>query len=151
MILISHRGNIFGKEVDFENSPDFINNALKLNYHVEVDIWYINEKLYLGHDEPQFEIDLDYLNNDKFFVHCKNDLSLELMSKYNLKCDYFWHQNDKYTLTSKKIVWVYPKQKVLKNSIVVLPELSDEQNLSISKGVCSDYIAKYKYLLEEIQ
>lgn len=150
MILISHRGNIFGKEVDFENSPDFINNALKLNYYVEVDIWYINEKLYLGHDEPQYQIEFDYLNNERFFVHCKNDLSLELMSKLNLNCDYFWHQNDKYTLTSKNRVWVYPKQKVLKNSIVVLPELSEDQDLSISKGVCSDFIAKYKYLLEQI-
>lgn len=143
MILIAHRGNISGKEVVYENHPDYILNAISLNYYAEIDIWYHNEKIYLGHDEPNYEVNLDFLDSEKYFVHCKNNQALEYLSRFNLKCDYFWHQNDDYTLTSKNKIWVYPTKKVLKNSIVVLPELSNEQDLTICQGLCSDVISNY--------
>jgi hypothetical protein len=50
MVLISHRGNIDGVNQNFENQPNYIDDAIKAGYDVEVDIWYIGGKLYLGHD-----------------------------------------------------------------------------------------------------
>jgi len=44
MILISHRGNINGRFEDWENKPEYINDALSLGYDVEVDIWFVNGK-----------------------------------------------------------------------------------------------------------
>ena len=52
MILISHRGNILGRKKQLENNPNYIDNALKLGYDVEVDVWSIDKQFYLGHDEP---------------------------------------------------------------------------------------------------
>ena len=40
MILISHRGNINGKKPDLENKPEYIQNAIKLGYNVEIDVWW---------------------------------------------------------------------------------------------------------------
>ena len=40
MILISHRGNIEGKQPKLENKPEYISKALELGYNVEIDIWY---------------------------------------------------------------------------------------------------------------
>jgi hypothetical protein len=54
MILISHRGNLNGKDVDNENNPLYIDRALGKGYDVEVDVWYVNGKWYLGHDEPTY-------------------------------------------------------------------------------------------------
>ena len=47
MIFIAHRGNI--KE------------ALDAGYFVEVDVWLQNEKNFLGHDDPQYEVELSFL------------------------------------------------------------------------------------------
>ena len=38
MILISHRGNVNGRFEDWENKPEYINDALNLGYDVEVDV-----------------------------------------------------------------------------------------------------------------
>jgi len=42
MLLISHRGNIDGKQLNRENHPDYIEEALNLKFDVEVDVWYID-------------------------------------------------------------------------------------------------------------
>ena len=58
--LISHRGNMKGKNPDRENHPDYIMEALNKGYHVEVDVHYKDGDLYLGHNEPKkFGEDLD--------------------------------------------------------------------------------------------
>ena len=51
--LISHRGNLYGKDELLENNPKHIKN---LNIDVEVDVWYIKSNLFLGHDFPKYKI-----------------------------------------------------------------------------------------------
>ena len=48
MILISHRGNLFGKKTKQENHPEYILDALSNGYNVEIDVWFKNKKFYLG-------------------------------------------------------------------------------------------------------
>jgi len=57
MILISHRGNINGKFESYENEPTYIDLALSKGYDVEIDVWYVDGLLYLGHDKPQYGIE----------------------------------------------------------------------------------------------
>ncbi len=141
MILISHRGNINGKNSSEENKPDYINNALNLGYNVEIDVWFENHSFYLGHDMPQFEIDKKFLINNKIWCHAKNFNSLYEMSKIN--CHYFWHEEDKYTITSKGYIWAYPGEKINEKTICVLPERIDKK-IDICAGICSDFIENYK-------
>ena len=54
--LISHRGNLNGPQPNKENSPDYINEAIESGYNVEIDIWFIHNKWYLGHNNPTYEI-----------------------------------------------------------------------------------------------
>lgn len=143
MILISHRGNLLGK-TKFENDPYYILDALKEGYDVEIDVWYVNNVLYLGHDKPEYKIKLDFLNNNKLWCHAKNYEALNIMFKNNIHC--FWHENDKFTLTSKKFIWQYPSENVYKNSIFLMPEYFENINISDVKGICSDFIYKYKNL-----
>jgi len=147
MVLISHRGNINGK-TDRENHPDYIDEAISLGYDVEIDVWCKKDNLYLGHDNPQYEINLKWLNNrkDKLWIHCKNHDCLvyfntleDMGDDYN----YFWHQEDDITLTSMNFMWVYPGKQPIPNSIAVLPEWKDD-DVSQCMGICSDYIKKYE-------
>ena len=142
MILISHRGNISGKDLENENKPDYILNAINLNYNVEIDVWKYKDKLYLGHDEPLFKFDKNLLNYSScLWFHAKNLDALQLLDDLNVH--YYWHQKDDITITSKGYWWTYPGKKLFKNSICVLPELH-KQDLSICAGYCSDLIEKYK-------
>jgi hypothetical protein len=141
MILISHRGNIYGPNKEKENEPNYIMDALSLGYDVEIDVWFENEKFWLGHDFPQYEVGFEFLVNEKIWCHGKNVEAIIEMKKYCIH--YFWHETDKLTLTSKNYVWVYPGNQPIKNSIAVLPELFKE-DISNCRGVCSDYIFDYK-------
>lgn len=144
MILISHRGNINGENKLRENHPEYIDEAIYAGYDVEIDIWILNDKIFLGHDEPLYEINLDWLEDrkTKIWLHCKNIDSL-LFFKTNLyEFNYFWHETDTITLTSYNHIWAYPGKQPIKNSISVLPELHDD-NTSLCIGICSDVIEKY--------
>ena len=56
MIYIAHRGNINGKFESYENEPNYIDRAIELGYDVEIDLWWVDGRTYLGHDEPQYEV-----------------------------------------------------------------------------------------------
>jgi hypothetical protein len=146
MILISHRGNLEGKILERENHPDYIDEAIALGYDVEIDLWYIEGRFMLGHDEPQYEVYTEWLyqRSDKLWIHCKNIKAFEFFNFFHYKQDihYFWHEEDTATLTSKGYIWAYPGKQPIKNSIAVMPEIYNEEVIHC-KGVCSDYIKKY--------
>ena len=60
MILIAHRGNLFGKSEE-ENHPDFIDQALLQGFDVEIDLWYKNGSLII----PQFDKSLRHGLGDR--------------------------------------------------------------------------------------
>lgn len=144
-ILISHRGNINGRIPEKENSPEYIIDAINQGYDVEIDIRYVDGELILGHDDSQYPITLEWLTKyeDRLWVHCKNIQAIEFFTMEPNNLNYFWHQEDTLTLTSKSYVWAFPGKQPIKNSIAVVPELFND-DVSESIGVCSDYILKYK-------
>jgi len=139
MKLISHRGNINGKNLEKENHPDYISKALSLGYDVEVDVWYDNG-FWLGHDKPVYPIRTSFLKNKKLWCHAKNLEAIVEMKNNNIH--YFWHQKDDITLTSKGYIWAYPGKQPIKESIAVLPEIYKD-DVSNCIGICSDNIIKY--------
>ncbi len=141
MYLIAHRGNTNGIRKEMENSPEYINEAIKKGFDVEVDVRFENKHFFLGHDINQYEIDAKFLLNKKIWCHAKTTEALEALEKIN--AHYFWHEEDDYTLTSRGYIWTYPGKELLPNSICVLPEKFDYKDFNC-KGVCSDYIENFK-------
>jgi len=141
MILISHRGNLHGPDSNDENKPNYVNSAIKKGFEVEIDVWRVDNSFFLGHDKPQYKINDEFLKNEKLWCHAKNYESFFYMQKMN--CHFFWHENDKYTLTSKGYIWAYPGELVNEKSICVMPE----KNKIVSEkcaGICSDFISNFK-------
>jgi hypothetical protein len=140
MKLIAHRGNLDGPSEE-ENKPSLIENVISLGYDCEIDVRYIDQKLYLGHDNPDYEIDLQFLllYSKNLWIHCKNVEALDYLLSFDLNL--FWHQEDNYTLTSKGYIWCYPGMNTTTRSIIVMPEWN---NFTITEayGICSDYIHK---------
>lgn len=142
MRLISHRGNIFGRIPEKENKKFYILDSLAAGYDVEIDVRLIDNKWFLGHDKPDEEVDIEFLEKKGIWVHCKNLEAISILHN-NPKINCFWHQKDSVTLTSFGFLWAYPGNQPILNSIAVLPEIYND-DLSECIGICSDYIGDYK-------
>ena len=152
MIFIAHRGLIDGPNSNKENKLSTIDIAIKKGFDVEVDIWVVENKIYLGHDyENTVKIDFQYIEEHKnfFWIHAKNFEALKFLSELSRKKEfnYFRHQEDNYTLTSQNIPWIYPGCEPISSGILVMPEnvmdIYNFKNINV-KGVCSDYIQLIK-------
>lgn len=156
MIIVAHRGNLDGPNPEKENSPKYIDVAIDAGFDVEVDLRYINGRLYLGHDKdgPKYEVTMGWLyqRKDKLWIHCKNREAIDLLSSSVVNFHYFWHERDEYTMTSKGIALVLVGQIPFKKSIIVLPESIGYYNKYEGKydrirecmGICTDKANFYK-------
>jgi hypothetical protein len=144
MILIAHRGNINGQIEKFENEPTYIDLAISKGYNVEIDVWYKNQILWLGHCEPTYKVDITWFKDriSKLWIHCKNAEAINFFNTYKGDFNYFWHETDTMTLTSLNYIWVYPGKQPIENSIAVMPELEND-NITKCMGICSDFIERY--------
>lgn len=148
MILISHRGNINGRNIERENSPEYIDEAIAKGYLVEIDIRMILDKIFLGHDESQHEVSLEWLLKRRYFIvlHCKN---VEALYKFKKLFRCFYHDMDDCVLMSNTDwIWTFPGKYLTKDSIAVMPERirgwHDFDFKHDCMGVCSDFVENYK-------
>lgn len=143
MKIISHRGNINGVDVNNENKPSYIDIALSLGYDVEIDIWWVDNNLYLGHDNPDTKINFIWLKERKnnLWIHCKNLKAVEYFSKINEKSNinfkFFCHQSDKYALISDNHIWL-DDLGLLPNDQSIIPLLD---KFKIDRYYCSNVYA----------
>lgn len=154
MKIISHRGNTDGPNPSKENNPTYIDLSIEMGYDVEIDLRFINKKFYLGHDKGEYNVPLSWLSDRKDFlwIHCKNFEILEILSNLKITFNYFWHQDDDFTLTSFGYVWTYPGKPYSNKSIIVMPEWNEtlDNTSTIKKlkesgcfGICSDFVKNF--------
>jgi len=143
MKFISHRGNLTGVYPEKENSPAYIQEALGAGFDCEIDVWYIDGKLLLGHDAPTYTTTVEFLQDNRLWCHAKNAEALEFMLANNIHC--FWHENDQRVLTSRGYVWTYPHKQLINNAvIVVLDKEINYEFISRAVAVCGDYVQSWK-------
>lgn len=143
-MLISHRGNLSGPAPAEENRAKSVDHAISKGFDVEVDVRLVGSRIFLGHDEPEEEVSIDWLSSriKSLWIHCKN---LEAMSFFNETVfNYFWHQEDDCTLTSHGFIWTYPGKALFTKSIAVLPEKWHVSGDFRCSGVCSDFIEVWR-------
>lgn len=147
MKIISHRGNLNGRNPECENNPTHVQQALDIGFNVEVDVWWVNGQFFLGHDNPVYKIDPQLLFGKKMWCHAKNTEAFEKMLELGMHC--FWHENDKYTLTNKGIPWCFPENYHTKGITVILDKNTiPPKNIG---GICTDYPLYYSKLLNQFQ
>ena len=140
MKIIAHRGLLSGPDILLENSPTQINNALSNGFDVEIDVWLINDELFLGHLTPTYPITATFLKQTGIWAHAKNLEAFEFLLDNNVNC--FWHQTDDFTCTSEGYIWTYVgKTQMTSRSIFVQNENYnfDDIRKIMPHGVCTDY------------
>ena len=142
MKLIAHRGNIDGPNIEFENNPNQIDICIKKGFNVEIDIHYddTTKNIWLGHDKAQYCVTWHWLAQrvNELWIHCKDFTTLNEFAAMPYEYNYFWHQNDDYTLTSKGFIWTYPGKKVGPKSVLV--DLNGGDIHQDCYAICSDYV-----------
>jgi hypothetical protein len=151
MKIIAHRGNLVGPNPKMENHPDYLNDAILRGFEIEVDLWRDGGKWALGHDKPGYEVSGAYLNSlsnmNVCWIHIKNIEALSFLVERDSELkdpqwNYFWHESDDHTLTSKGEIWS-AKGKYIKNGITVFLGEPLEEPLN-AMGVCTDYALKWR-------
>ncbi len=149
MLLISHRGNISGRNPERENRIDYIDEAINKGFLVEVDLWVDHLGFaYLQHDMPNSKDDsictLALLERvESLLIHAKNFDASNLCEELDLH--WFSHWNEPFVKTSKEWKILHSNSKIEKNAIAMLPETRglSKDSLKDCLGICSDIISFY--------
>jgi len=154
--FIAHRANVNGPS-NLENLPSQVDWCLEQSIDCEVDLWVVNGVYSLGHDSGQYQVTREWLlkRQQRLWIHCKNPEALKSLRDVNEKgLNYFWHEEDSYTLTSLNWIWVYPGMPVIPGSVSVLPEkwLTDSrgEEISLSYGICTDYFFQFRRRFHDV-
>jgi hypothetical protein len=142
MIIYSHRGNLAGKTTH-ENDPVLLEETIAAGFHVEVDLWHVEGKYLLGHDGPEYPIELSRFDRHEVVFHLKNAFVPPL------ECaDAFAIDNDRYVLTLRRLLWTNYGQSPTPQSIMCAPDLVGagrpveefiREIRDRAFGVCTDY------------
>ena len=145
MELIAHRGNVSGPNLRLENKPEYVDKALSQGFKAEVDLWVTARGFFLGHDEPLYSIDEQYLIDRSTFlyVHLKNEYC-KTWSKISL-VEFFEHDQQKFVFTSKDTKWYFPSQELFLDGVNLMPELHYADLSFIAAEyldiqICSDFV-----------
>lgn len=155
MLLIAHRGNCSGLNPERENTHDYIDEAIERGYDVEIDLWSWNDALWLGHDEPQYEVNGSWLDDrkDKLWIHCKNFKAMNLLVSSDLRM--FFHEKESYTIINgtPSLIWAHDLSELSCKCIIPLLSMEDiVNNMQIADsescyGICSDYVDTLRNLV----
>jgi hypothetical protein len=133
-MIIAHRGNVNGPDPETENHEETIVNAIHEGFDCEIDVWRVDDKLWLGHDGPERMTSLAFLTlyGSRLWIHCKNlDALIQLKDQFNC----FFHDKDTYTLTSKGYIWGNIGSPTTDKVIDVMPTKKNDNCL----GTCTDF------------
>ena len=150
MKIISHRGNLKGPEIDRENTIEYIDIALENSFGVEIDLWQVNNKFFLGHDKPLNEVSLEWLENRKknLWIHTKNFKSFETLLELNNDFIFFYYTSEPLVLVSNGKIWCHQHDKISNPKNCVVPFLDKSSALRNKEfnwyGVCTDYPLIFK-------
>jgi hypothetical protein len=139
MLLISNKGNTTGTNILLQNTPGYIDSTIKQGYNVKIDLWYQNNKCYLGSDGPKIEIEWKWLidNASSLWVKCASTETFSFLLENGKALNFFYNDQDPIAITSKGIAWSF-NNNFTKNTIVY-----DTDQIDGVLGVCSDYVSKW--------
>lgn len=158
MLYISYRGVFEGQNFEDANTINQIGKAFNAGFSCLVDVWRVDDVLYLGNDQPLVEVSPNYLKGNRFWINARNNTMQAWLQTQpsNFYPNYFWFNtiaaNMPVTSSSGKIIT--PGTVPISNqSIIFLPEIYDRAMFSTVKlqcfGVCSNYLTFIKRMRNE--
>lgn len=142
-IIISHLGNINGRRPEKENTLPYIQEALKLGWHVCVDVAFRNGGFLLPFDGGYHVAPPALLSKQRVWCRASDPETMDALC--NINAHAFMVSLDFMSLTSAQFIWTLPPHNLVGRSIAVYPELADPDWLKDADpaGLCSNEPARY--------
>ena len=158
MLYISYQGIYDGQNFENANTPNQIGKALDAGYSCLIDVWRIDNKFYVGYEQPLDEVSETYLRGNRFWINAKNtDMQTWLSAQStSLYPNYFWFDSlseNTPAATSGGQIITPGTVPINNSSIIFIPEIQDRGLFSTVKlkcyGICSSYLTFVRRMRNE--
>ena len=158
MIFISYQGIFDGNNFEDANTPKQLGKAFGAGFSCMVDVWRETGKLYLGVDQPLYEVTEKYLQGPRWWINAQNtDMQNWLQTQpANLYPNWFYFPSmppPPYVVASNGKLITPGTVPVNNNSVIFLPEIDDRGLLSTVNlkcfGICSVYLSFIRRMRNE--
>lgn len=145
MKIISHRGNLEGPNLEYENTKEYIDIALEKNFDVEIDLWNVENEYFLGHNKADYKVSLEWLEKRKenLWIHTKNFNAFESLLEINRNFIFFYYTSEPLVLVSNGKIWTHSPKKIVNPKNCIIPLLGKtglgKSNVKNWFGVCTDF------------
>jgi hypothetical protein len=142
-IIISHLGNIDGRKPELENTLPYIQTALKLGWHVCIDVAFRNGAFLLPHEAGHHTIPPALLSKQRVWSRASDAVTVDALCDIGAHC--FLLSANFMSLTSAQFIWTLPPHELCPRAIAAYPELAEPSWLANSDpaGLCSNEPARY--------
>lgn len=142
LILISHLGNIDGRNEETENTVSAITSALNLGYNVCCYVVSVHAAFLLPSARGYQRLPYALLSNPKVWYLSADASTLDALCASNAHAV---PDGAAVALTSVHYLWCQPGSNLTPRSIAVFPEQAEPSWLASSEpaGLCSDAISRY--------
>lgn len=96
--IYAHRGNTLANP-NVENNPKGVLDTLA-TFSVELDVWWQDDHIFLGHDNPEYKVDVAFLRNRNVICHAKTMPTLTYLNQLG-EINVFFQEKDDICLTSQ--------------------------------------------------
>jgi hypothetical protein len=142
-IIISHLGNIDGRNPDKENNPVYVEKALKAGWHVCVNVFFVNGGFILPHAGGNSPMPPSFFSKPRVWARAFNTDTADALCNINAHSIMFTGEFP--ALTSAQFIWTPPPHTLTARAIAYLPEIEDNGWLDLAEpaGLCSNEPASY--------
>jgi hypothetical protein len=142
-IIISHLGNIDGRQPDRENTLPYVKEALAAGWHVCVDVWYTNGGFVLPSASGAYHLPPALLSNCRVWSRTYDPETIHALCTIKAHC--VIAAESPVLLTSEQFLWTLPPTPLASRAIAVFPELATPEWLEQYEpaGLCSNEPVRY--------
>ena len=142
-IIISHLGNIDGRQEEKENTLPYIQAALKAGWHVCLDVVFRNGCFLLPHSRGFHSVPPALLSKQRVWWRAHDADTVDALCNVNAHC--FLLSESFMSLTSAQFIWTLPPHALVARSIAAFPEFADPDWLEAAEpaGLCSNHPIRY--------
>jgi hypothetical protein len=159
MFYISYQGIYDGKDYEDANTPSQISKAQQRGFSCLIDVWRINNKLYVGNGQPLIEVTEKYIQGNRFYINAVNtDMQTWIATQPSALYPNYFHFDAStppppYATASNGKLITPGTVPINTNSVMFLPEITDRSLLTMVNvrcyAICSTYLFTIRRMRNE--
>jgi hypothetical protein len=142
-IIISHLGNLNGRQETHENTLAYVQRAMQLGWHVCIDVVQRGGRFLLPHAQGFDGAPPAFFSHQRVWCRAADPVTLDALCRINAHT--VPATTAPFTLTSVQFLWTLPPHELTDRAIAAFPEFADSAWLADSDpaGICTNYPETY--------